>query len=319
MVALLICGEARIFLPRMLPLPSVPSPVVSRLAPTPSGFLHLGNAINFTLTWLLTRRAGGTLHLRIDDLDRVRFRPAYLDNIFRTLDWLGLDYDAGPSGPDDFERHYSQRHFLPAYEAALQGARTAHPARFYACRCSRADLARATTSPTSACPGTCRARAVPLDTPDTAWRAHVPEEARIEFPDLGQGSLAVKLAHELGDFVVRKKDGVAAYQVASVVDDVRLGVTFIVRGLDLLPSTAAQLWLATLLPGTEPFRQARFFHHPLLLDEAGHKLSKSTQTGQQRGVLAEAAHPRVVYRAVARMLGLPARAGESLGALQTMG
>ncbi|RFP65784.1 hypothetical protein D0N36_07595 [Hymenobacter lapidiphilus] len=121
----------------MLQFPS--APVVSRLAPTPSGFLHLGNAVNFTLTWLLTRRAGGTLHLRIDDLDRARFRPAYLDNIFRTLAWLGLDYDHGPSGPDEFERHYSQQHRLAEYEAALQAARAAHPALFYACRCSRTE------------------------------------------------------------------------------------------------------------------------------------------------------------------------------------
>ena len=303
----------------MFPLSSPSAPIVSRLAPTPSGFLHLGNALNFTLTWLLTRRAGGTLHLRIDDLDRARFRPAYLDNIFQTLEWLGLDYDAGPTGPDDFERHYSQRHFLPTYEAALQAVRTAHLGRFYACRCSRTDLARATPAPNGAYPGTCRAGTVSLDTPETAWRAHLPEEARITFTDLHQGPLAIALAHELGDFIVRKKDGVAAYQVASVLDDVRLGVNFIVRGLDLLPSTAAQLWLATVLPGTESFRQTRFFHHSLLLDEAGQKLSKSTQTGQQRGILVEAAHPRVVYKTVARLLGLPAEAGESLAALRAAG
>jgi glutamyl/glutaminyl-tRNA synthetase len=136
-------------------------PVVSRLAPTPSGFLHLGNAVNFTLTWLLTRRAGGTLHLRIDDLDRARFRPAYLTNIFQTLEWLGLDYDHGPTGPDDFERHYSQRHFLAAYEATLQAARTAHPHLFYACRCSRTELSRAATTGSHTYPGTCRPQQVP--------------------------------------------------------------------------------------------------------------------------------------------------------------
>ncbi|QKG53163.1 glutamate--tRNA ligase family protein [Hymenobacter sp. BRD67] len=78
------------------------SAVVGRLAPTPSGYLHLGNAVNFVLTWLLVRRAGGTLHLRIDDLDRARLRRAYLDNIFKTIEWLGLDYDHGPSGPTIF-------------------------------------------------------------------------------------------------------------------------------------------------------------------------------------------------------------------------
>lgn len=286
------------------------APVVSRLAPTPSGFLHLGNAINFTLTWLLTRRAGGTLHLRIDDLDRARFRPAYLDNIFRTLDWLGLDYDHGPTGPDDFERNFSQRHFLTEYEAVLQGARAAHPGVFYACRCSRAELARAT--PTSGLyPGTCRPRALNQATPDCAWRALVPAATQVTVPDLLQGLTRVQLAAELGDFVVRKKDGVVAYQVASVVDDVRLGVTLIVRGLDLLPSTAAQLWLAGYLPGQESFGATQFLHHGLVLDESGQKLSKSTQAGGQRGIAEEAGSPRVVYEAVARLLGLPPEAGAS--------
>lgn len=289
--------------------------VISRLAPTPSGFLHLGNAVNFTLTWLLARRAGGTLHLRIDDLDRARFRPAYLDNIFRTLDWLGLDYDHGPAGPDDFERHFSQQHWLAEYEAVLQEAQAAHPALFYACRCSRAELAR-TAAADGLYPGTCHPQQLPLATPETAWRAHVPPATVVAFSDLTQGPQTVALARELGDFVVRKKDGTAAYQVASVVDDIRLGVNFIVRGLDLLPSTAAQLWLADYLPGQAAFRQTRFLHHDLLTDESGHKLSKSTQTGQQRGVLAEAGSPQLVYRAVARLLGMPAAAGESLAALR---
>lgn len=296
-------------------LPS--SPVVSRLAPTPSGFLHLGNAVNFTLTWLLTRRAGGTLHLRIDDLDRARFRPVYLTNIFETLDWLGLDYDHGPTGPDDFEQHYSQRHFLATYEAILQTGLTTHPDLFYACGCSRTDLARAALPRSSNYPGTCRAKALAPDAPETAWRAHVPAAgSTVVVPDLWQGPLAVPLTESLGDFVVRKKDGTAAYQLASIVDDVRLGVTLIVRGLDLLPSTAAQLWLAGQLPGAESFQNTQFLHHGLVLDATGQKLSKSTQAGQQRGIIAEASHPRVVYAAVAQLLGLPVAAGESLDSLR---
>ena len=291
------------------------APVVSRLAPTPSGFLHLGNAVNFTLTWLLVRRAGGQLHLRIDDLDRARFRPAYLENIFRTLQWLGLDYDHGPTGPDDFERHYSQRHFLDQYEAALQATLAAHPGLFYTCRCSRTELVRQAL-PDGRYPGTCRPVALPADAPDTAWRAHVPETTSITFPDLWQGSVTVPLGQVLGDFVVRKKDGAAVYQVASVLDDVRLGVTFVVRGLDLLPSTAAQLWLGQYLPQAQPFSQTQFLHHGLLLDKQGHKLSKSTQAGHQRGIVEEASGPQVVYAAVARLLGLSGQVGESLESLQ---
>ncbi|WP_190242571.1 glutamate--tRNA ligase family protein [Hymenobacter lapidiphilus] len=144
----------------------------------------------------------------------------------------------------------------------------------------------------------------------------MPPATAIAWPDLAQGPQLVALAEELGDFVVRKKDGVAAYQVASVLDDQRLGVNFIVRGQDLRASTAAQLWLAGWLPAHAGFTQTRFLHHGLLLDDTGQKLSKSTQTSQQRGMLAEATAPQVVYRAVAALLGLPAGAGESLATLR---
>ena len=284
---------------------------VSRLAPTPSGYLHLGNAVNFVLTWLLTRRAGGTLHLRIDDLDRPRLRPAYLENIFRTLAWLGLDYDHGPTGPADFEAHYSQLLHLADYQRLLAELRQV-PGLLYACRCSRTDIQRAGGRHDDA---GCRARALPLDAPATAWRAHVPAGTTVAFQDVWRGEVAVPLAAEPGDFVVRKKDGLPAYQVASVADDVRLGTTLIVRGLDLLPSSAAQLWLAGQAPGAAPFRPVQLAHHALLASADGAKLSKSTQASAQRGIMAEASSPRIVYAAVARLLGLPVEAGESLAAL----
>jgi glutamyl-tRNA synthetase len=271
-------------------------PVVGRLAPTPSGYLHLGNAVNFVLTWLLVRRAGGTLHLRIDDLDRARLRRPYLENIFRVIDWLGIEYDIGPSGPDDFLRHYSQLLHLPAYNRVLR--RLAQQSGLvYATRRSR-------TSP---------AEPVPLATPGAAWRVRVPPTAPV--PDLGGGSQWL-LAELMPDFVVRKKDGVAAYQVASIVDDLRLGTTLVVRGQDLQPSTAAQLWLAAQVSETQPFAttRIRFYHHALLTDATGHKLSKSTQTSGDAGVLALGS-PAPVYQAVAQLLGLPAEAGESLATL----
>ena len=277
------------------------APVVARLAPTPSGFLHLGNAVNFTLTWLLTRRAGGTLHLRIDDLDRARLRPAYLANIFRVIDWLGLDYDHGPAGPDDFLRHHSQLLHLPAYNAVLRRL------------AQRPGLLHASERTRSGGP----AAPVPLTTPGAAWRAQVPAGTEISFSDACQGATSVPLGALMADFVVRKKDGVAAYQVASVVDDLRLGTTLIVRGLDLLPSTAAQLWLAGQLPETAVFAPPRlhFFHHPLLTDGAGRKLSKTTQAAADVGVLALPGGPAAVFGAVARLLGLPQEAGASLAGL----
>jgi glutamyl/glutaminyl-tRNA synthetase len=270
---------------------------IGRLAPTPSGYLHLGNAVNFVLTWLLVRRAGGTLHLRIDDLDRARLRQPYLENIFRVIGWLGVEYDIGPSGPDDFLRHYSQLLHLPAYNRVLR--RLAQQSGLvYATRRSR-------TSP---------AEPVPLGTPGASWRVRVPPTAPV--PDLGPGGNQGLLAELMPDFVVRKKDGVAAYQVASVVDDLRLGTTLVVRGQDLLPSTAAQLWLAAQVSETQSFATTRiqFFHHALLTDAGGHKLSKSTQTSGDAGVLALGS-PAPVYQAVAQLLGLPAEAGESLATL----
>jgi glutamyl/glutaminyl-tRNA synthetase len=283
-------------------LPADNSPTIGRLAPTPSGYLHLGNAVNFVLTWLLVRQAGGTLHLRIDDLDRARLRRPYLENIFRVIDWLGLEYDQGPSGPDDFLRHHSQLLHLPAYNQVLRRL-AQQPGLVYGSVRSR------TAGPAPA--------AVPLSTPGAAWRVRLPPGMTVALVDGWQSAVQVPLAAEMPDFIVRKKDGVAAYQLASVVDDLRLGTTLIVRGLDLLASTSAQLWLAAQLAETSGFAPARvqFYHHGLLTDAAGHKLSKSTQAAGDQGVL-EAGRPGVVYAAVAQLLGLPVAAGESLASLQ---
>jgi glutamyl/glutaminyl-tRNA synthetase len=272
--------------------------IIGRLAPTPSGYLHLGNAVNFVLTWLLVRRAGGTLHLRIDDLDRTRLRRPYLDNIFRVIDWLGLDYDCGPGGPDDFLRHHSQLLHLPDYNRVLRRL-AQQPGLVYATRRSR-------TSP---------AEPVPLAAPGAAWRVRVPPAVYVAGATASETQ--VPLASVMPDFIIRKKDGVAAYQVASVVDDLRLGTTLVVRGLDLLPSTAAQLWLAEQIAETQAFNAGRiqFYHHQLVADAAGHKLSKSTQASGDGGVLTLPGGPATVYQAVARLLGLPAETAESLAAL----
>lgn len=285
--------------------------VVSRLAPTPSGFLHLGNAVNFVLTWLLTRqavpgRARGVLHLRIDDLDRARLRRPYLDNIFRVVDWLGIDYDHGPTGPDDFLGHHSQLLHLPAYNAVLRRLALLGAAQ-------PPSLLRASTRSRSNHLET----PVPLETPGVAWRAHVPTGTAITFGDACHGETTVPLGAFMPDFVVRKKDGVAAYQVASVVDDLRLGTTLIVRGLDLQPSTAAQLWLAAQLSETARFNATRiqFFHHPLLTNEAGQKLSKSQQLPLDAGILGHPQGKQAVFSTVAALLQLPA---DAAGSLQTL-
>ena len=276
--------------------------ITARLAPTPSGCLHLGNAVNLVLTWLLTRRAGGTLHLRIDDLDRARLRRSYLDNIFRVIDWLGIDYDQGPHGTDDFLRHHSQLLHLPDYNAVLRRL-VQRPGLVRASHRSRTGEAGAL---------------VPPDTPGAAWRAHVPASTKIDFLDAWQGQTKVPLGTLMPDFVIRKKDGVVAYQVASVVDDLRLGTNLIVRGLDLQASTAAQLWLAGHLSETAAFNtaQVQFFHHPLLTDAAGQKLSKSQQQPLDAGVLGSSNGPGIVFEAITDLWGLPHGNSGSLGELQ---
>ena len=286
-----------------MPLPAaLVSAPVARLAPTPSGYLHLGNAVNFVLTWLLTRQVGGILHLRIDDLDRARLRPAYLANIFRVIDWLGLDYDHGPSGPDDFLRHYSQLLHLPEYNAVLRRL-AQQPGLLHASQRTRTGGPDAT---------------VALETPGAAWRAHVPAATEINLPDAWQGATRIPLDALMPNFVVRKKDGVAAYQIASVVDDLRLGTTLIVRGLDLQPSTAAQLWLAGQLSETAAFSatRIRFHHHSLLTNAAGQKLSKSQQVPFDAGVLGQKQGKQAVFAAVAGLLNLPLTATETLETLR---
>ncbi|WP_460675612.1 glutamate--tRNA ligase family protein [Hymenobacter coalescens] len=280
---------------------AAPAPLVGRLAPTPSGYLHLGNAVNFVLTWLLVRRSGGQLHLRIDDLDRNRLRRPYLESIFRTIEWLGLDYDHGPSGPDDFLRHHSQLLHLPAYNYLLRRLRLV-PGLLQASVRSRTQAAEVPAD---------------FDQPGAAWRAVVPPGTTVGFADGWLGPVSLELDRAMPDFVLRKKDGVVAYQLASVADDLRLGTTLIVRGQDLLPSTAAQLWLAQQLPETAAFSAPRihFLHHPLLPGPDGRKLSKSQQQPLDRGVLAAAGGPQPVYAAVAQVLQLPAASAESLAQL----
>jgi len=295
---------------------------VGRLAPTPSGRLHLGNAVNFVLTWLLVRRAGGRLHLRIDDLDRARLRRAYLDDIFRVIDWLGIDYDSGPTGPDDFLRHHSQLLHLPAYHAVLRRL-AQRPGLVVASRRSRVG---------SLVGGSTASAPLPLDAPGVGWWARVPPGTVVSWADGWADNrtetrpvtppempVSVPLGTEMPEFSLRRKDAVPAYQLASVVDDLRLGTTLVVRGHDLRPSTAAQLWLAAQLPETSAFNasRVRFYHHPLLLDAAGTKLSKSAGGAVPAApVLGQASGPTQVFQAVAALLGLPTGAAESLAALR---
>lgn len=243
--------------------------IKTRIAPTPSGFLHLGNALSFAITWALARKQQGIVALRIDDLDNARFRPEYLHDIFDTLHFMGLDYDEGPRNPKDFQENYSQLLRLPAYQEQLD--KLVQQGMVYACPCSRSQINA--LSPQGLYPLTCRHAQLPLNTPNAAWRVRIPEGTVIRFEDQLLGTCTLPLALDMPDFVVRRKDAIPAYQIASIADDLAMGVNLIVRGEDLLLSTAAQLYLAQHT-GATAFTEAAFVHHPLISAEGG-KLSKS--------------------------------------------
>ncbi|GAB3193901.1 glutamyl-tRNA synthetase [Pontibacter aydingkolensis] len=250
--------------------PEPKAKVKTRLAPTPSGYLHLGNALSFAITWALTRKQQGILALRIDDLDNARFRPEYLQDIFDTISFMGIDYDEGPRSPADFYEDHSQHQRLSCYQDLLN--KLVEKDMVYACPCSRTQIAE--VSPNGLYPLTCRDEGLALDTAETAWRVRVPEDTVISFHDQLLGNCTVALHLEMPDFVVRRKDDIPAYQITSLCDDLEMGINLIVRGEDLMISTAAQLFLAEQV-GATAFTNAQFIHHPIILTDSGSKLSKS--------------------------------------------
>jgi glutamyl-tRNA synthetase len=258
-----------------------------RLAPSPTGALHLGNARSFLLAWLSLRAQGGQVVLRIEDLDGPRVKPESVAQLIDDLQWLGLDWDEGP---------YVQTERTALYQAAWE--RLAAAGQIYPCRCSRTDIERAASAPHVGdegppYPGTCRpttpvsfATAGPAErnpgaqTParqefgdrKPAWRFRVPDGAagRLPFIDGFCGAQPGEVAAAGGDFVIWKGTGTAAYQLAVVVDDAAMGITEVVRGDDLLSSTPRQLLLYQALGLTPP----RFWHVPLVVGLDGRRLAK---------------------------------------------
>jgi glutamyl-tRNA synthetase len=249
-----------------------------RFAPSPTGDLHLGNARTALLAWLQARAGGGRFVLRVEDLDRGRVRPGIMEAQLADLRWLGLDWDEGPDVGGPFAP-YEQSLRRELYEQALQ--RLAARGLLYECFCSRREIAGAASAPNGpddegpVYPGTCRALTPGeverrrAERGESAIRFRVPARP-VRVHDLLHGDLTFRPAEETGDFVVRRKDGVAAYQLAVVVDDAAMEITHVVRGADLLPSTARQLLLYEAL-GLEP---PVWIHVPLLLGPDGERLAK---------------------------------------------
>jgi glutamyl/glutaminyl-tRNA synthetase len=276
----------------------------TRIAPTPSGYLHLGNVLSFALTTGLARRSGALLLLRIDDLDRERISKDYVEDIFETLNYLGIPWDEGPKDMEEYERTWSQMHRLGMYREALERLRES--GKVFACDCSRSKIWR--ENPDGVYPGTCRDKGMSLDTEGRSWRVRTPAYAAGSAGAAGLPAKMTDFPAEMTDFVVRKKDGYPAYQLTSVVDDLHFGVDLAVRGDDLRASTAAQQWLAGEL-GFDAFRRIRFFHHPLLMASKAEKMSKSAGADSVRHLRRQGLKPAEIYTMILQKLGSDATAG----------
>lgn len=258
-------------------------PYVGRFAPSPTGPLHFGSLVAALASWLDAKHAGGQWLLRMEDLDRPRVMPGAADTILRQLEAFGLAWD-GPV------IHQSAR--LDLYEGALHRLR----AHSYACACTRKELEDSALAIDGSriYPGTCRNGLAPGKTA-RAVRIRT-DDAPVRFTDRVQGDVVQRIESEVGDFVTRRADGLFAYQLAVVVDDAAQGVTDVVRGADLLDSTARQIFLQRLLGVPTP----SYLHVPVATNRGGEKLSKQTQ--------ATDAGPEDLPHALA-FLGLQAPAG----------
>lgn len=252
-----------------------PHPVVGRLAPSPTGAQHVGNARTYLLAWLSARALGGRMILRIEDIDSPRVKPGAAQQAIDDLRWLGLDWDEGPDigGP---HAPYVQSERLKLYQDAFEHLKNAE--QIYPCTCSRSDVAAAASAPHVGqegplYPGTCSARqssdAMNLGGQNYSWRYRTSKRHR-QFVDRIAGLRGCQLDTELGDFVIFKSDGSPAYQLAVVVDDHAMGITEVVRGDDLLPSTFRQLEIYEFFGWTPP----GFAHAPLVVGTDGRRLAK---------------------------------------------
>ena len=294
-----------------------PTPTSSyrgRIAPSPTGYLHVGHARTFWTAWQRARDAGGALILRMEDLDPDRSKSIYAEAAYDDLRWLGIRWQEGPdkAGPDKggpFAPYMQSRRrsvYLAAWRTLLRRG------FLYPCRCSRKDLEAALSAPHERVtaqggkldmeddepiyPGTCRGNPAPprqlpgptaeQEMPEGSnWRFRVPDGEAIEFVDRNLGPQRYIAGRDFGDFVVWRRDGVPSYQLACVADDAAMGITEVVRGADLLKSTARQILLNRALGYADP----AWFHCRLVVDHNGRRLAKrhdslSLRALRQRGL-----------------------------------
>jgi len=276
---------------------------VGRFAPSPTGPLHAGSIVAALASWLDARAHHGRWLVRIEDIDKPREQPGAAESILDTLRHLGLVWDDSPSWQ-------SQR--LKAYGAALRSLVSKGLA--YPCACTRSEIADSQRSVATGAnsqavrgverpyPGTCRNGLAPGRTA-RSWRIRLPDQAIVQFDDRWQGWQQQDVANEVGDFVLQRADGLFAYQLAVVVDDGAQGITDVIRGADLLGSTARQRLLGRALG----LADLRYLHVPVVLAADGEKLSK-----QNGAVAVDIRHPVEVLDRAFRHLGFGRSAESSL-------
>ncbi len=283
--------------------------VRGRYAPSPTGDLHLGNLRTALLAWLFARAAGGRFVLRIEDLDLPRVRPGATQRMLDDLRWLGLTWDEGPDCGGPYAP-YTQSERVAIYHMYLQRLRAA--SLVYPCYCSRAEIARAASAPQQGAeegpryPGTCRhlteARRRQYEAAGRrpALRFRVDDERVVAFTDLIAGTTTQHVQQAVGDFIVLHSDGIFAYQFAVVVDDALMRINQVVRGVDLLSSTARQILLYEALGFPVP----DFAHVPLMLDAGGRRMAKRDQSAGLAPLRAAGLAPEQIIGQLAAGCGL---------------
>ncbi len=276
-----------------------PGTIVGRLAPSPTGHLHLGHARSFLVAWWHARSRGGRIVLRIEDLDVDRVKPGMIDETLRDLEWLGLDWDGAP---------WIQSEGIEAIQAAADALLSKNVA--YPCICSRAEIQATQSAPhgpdaAGRYPGTCRGKYRSLDEAERATGRKaalrfVVRGGAIPIEDGIMGAHTFDVERDVGDFPILRRAGSPSYQLAVVVDDARQGVTEIVRGADLLDSTARQLLLQQALGLSSP----RWWHVPLVVDALGRRFAKRSDDIALSRLRASGLDPRILVAWVAARSGI---------------
>jgi glutamyl-tRNA synthetase len=233
--------------------------MMTRIAPTPSGYIHAGNAVNFILTYAIAKHIGAKIELRIDDIDQNRSKTKYIDDIFCTLQKLGIEWDVGAKNRDEFLEKYTFSKKQETIFTKLTAIIKANPSHFYICKCSRI----------KPCNGGCSTLKLKLEKNKTALKIRINKGTVVTL-----GNRSIDLSETMGDVALWQKEGFASYQLTSLISDEEQKTRLIVRGVDLFNSSILQLYMAKLF-GFDNFLKVIFIHHPIIFDEKGDKLSKS--------------------------------------------